>query len=282
MNQELFVLDDREESHLTALGWQWAYGCFETFLWKDSTVIGLDWHISRLLFGCSELGLTHPEGGFEELRNRVVSVLEQYSDTSLRIRIEAVLDDPDFLIGGRPPFSARYGGRLSLWEPVPPDIEFSVKLITEPPAEIRLCSPGFKTIDYRPRLQLRNSLQRRGIQEGLLASPHGRLVGGLVTNLFVSWDGIRWVTPPVEDGPLTGVTRHIVLHRLAPVQAAEGGVSTDQLGELKSAFVTNSILGVQPISRMFLGNRQWKNLETLPALVVKDAYENIRLPPGEN
>jgi branched-subunit amino acid aminotransferase/4-amino-4-deoxychorismate lyase len=133
-------------------------------------------------------------------------------------------------------------------------------------------SPGYKPLDYAARMAARNELSRRGVKEGLVVSPDGNVIGGLVTNFFVSMDGEKWSTPALSSGCLPGVARHLLLNEVEGIAIAAGTVRRDELKEAASAFVANSILGVQPVHRLFLGNRSWKTLAPGPAQSVREAY----------
>jgi branched-subunit amino acid aminotransferase/4-amino-4-deoxychorismate lyase len=272
--QTLFNLDGREESHTLALGWQWAYGCFETFLWRNRGTLGFEWHIGRLLYGCDQLGLAAPYKN-EELQARIRETFSHLPNELFRVRIEAVLDDPSFLSGGKPPFRVRLGGRIARWPGELGRQDFSVKVLDDSSADLLLPSPGYKPLDYAARLRTKNGLQRRGIQEGIVCTPEGFSVSCLTGNFFVLTKKDRWVTPSLQFGALTGVTRHIVMHLLPDTHAAEGKLHLEDLAKARSGFVCNSGIGVQPISRLFVGQRNWVDLDQRPALEVAQAYESL-------
>jgi branched-chain amino acid aminotransferase len=273
MEPTIFTLDDLGTPHTEALGWQWAYGCFETFLWENDRIVGLEWHAERLLFGCKNLGLgpTFPP---EEAPARILAALQGYSGTTCRVRIEAVLDDAGFLGAGKPPFAMRVGGRLARWEKAAESTEFSLKVLTDPRQELLQPSPGYKPLDYAARMAMRNELLRRGVDEGLVARPDGIVIGGLVSNLFVSMDGENWKTPTLSSGCLPGVTRQILLNEVEEISASAAEIRREDLREATSVFVSNSVVGVQPVHRFFYGDRSWKNLDPAPAEAVREIYSS--------
>ena len=61
--------------------------------------------------------------------------------------------------------------------------------------------------------------------------------------------GERVVTPPLEDGPLAGITRDLVIRwgREAGIEIVEEPLSFDVLTECDEAFLTSSTRNVQGI-----------------------------------
>ncbi|KAK9819610.1 hypothetical protein WJX72_000279 [[Myrmecia] bisecta] len=109
-------------------------------------------------------------------------------------------------------------------------------------------------------VQDRRPLEERlpvGAAEGLLATLDGKLLEGLVTNLFVvtgAADGsaVQVQTAAVQQGVLGGVMRRQVIeacHQLhLPVLEEAPAISDRHLWQ--EAFVTNCVRQIQPVSRI--------------------------------
>jgi branched-subunit amino acid aminotransferase/4-amino-4-deoxychorismate lyase len=60
------------------------------------------------------------------------------------------------------------------------------------------------------------------------------------------------LTPGIDSGALPGITRATVIElaREAGIACAEGEVATEALVQAAEAFLTNSIMGVMPLTRL--------------------------------
>lgn len=110
-------------------------------------------------------------------------------------------------------------------------------------------SSDVKSIDYRTFIRAFERVHRRGYNEAILQTPQGYLVEGSRSNLFLVKDGIL-STPALRSGPLAGVTRGVVLKmaRRKRIRIKESLVTLPQLGEADEAFLTNSLMGIMPLT----------------------------------
>lgn len=108
-----------------------------------------------------------------------------------------------------------------------------------------------KTTNYlRPMLAQRMA-QERGADEALLLNTAGNLAEGATTNIFI-YDGEKVVTPPVSEGPMSGVTRRVVIDLLVKnyVPYEERPITLEDLLGAKEAFLTNAIKEILPLTRV--------------------------------
>ena len=72
-----------------------------------------------------------------------------------------------------------------------------------------------------------------------------------VSNVFVVREG-HLLTPTIESGALPGVTRAAVLDiaQESAIEAAETALTLDDLRTSDEAFLTNSVMGVMPLTRL--------------------------------
>ncbi len=248
-DQVLLSLDEYKAPHTEALGWQWAYGCFETFFWNRGSTVALGRHLERFLAGCRSLDM---ECRFrrEDLEETLRTALEPFREKTLRVRLEGVLDDPGLMGGGSPPFGMRVGLRLVECPAYQRKEPFAACLL-DPDRSSRLPTmPSYKPLDYFQRIRIRNEMIREGFDEGIVMTRDLRVVSALTSNLFVrSTDG-TWKTPPVASGCLPGVTRSLLLDFETPEPSIEGTVSLHNLTEATGIFLTNSSIGIQPVHRL--------------------------------
>jgi branched-subunit amino acid aminotransferase/4-amino-4-deoxychorismate lyase len=106
----------------------------------------------------------------------------------------------------------------------------------------------WKTFQYATRLRVGQQVVP-GFDTTLLVSPLGNLLEAAHANLFVRLDS-GWTTPlAAEGGLLPGTVRRHLLHH-APFPMTERKVSISELGAIREAFVTNSNVGIVPITRI--------------------------------
>ncbi|HTR15423.1 MAG TPA: aminotransferase class IV [Acetobacteraceae bacterium] len=111
----------------------------------------------------------------------------------------------------------------------------------------------------------RQEAERRGAGEAILLNTRGLVAEATAANIFVRQGG-RWLTPPVADGALPGITRGLLLERadvaeasLAPADLmdSEGVVLTSSLGVRMVAALEGQALPVAAAEAL----RLWWSLE---------------------
>ncbi len=90
-----------------------------------------------------------------------------------------------------------------------------------------------------------------GFDEAIMLNTHDLVAEAAVSNVFVVRKG-RLLTPTIESGALPGVTRAAVLDiaRESGIEAAETKVTLEGLRTSDEAFLTNSVMGVMPLTRL--------------------------------
>nr|RAW03953.1 hypothetical protein DBT41_10250 [Aerococcus urinae] len=125
----------------------------------------------------------------------------------------------------------------------------------EPPARLPTRLPDLssrlKALPYLDNLLAREEARARGADEALLLDTSGHLACASVANVFL-WEKDRLVTPAEECGILPGVTRAAILElseRLG-IDAVEDMIAPQRLQSADGAFLTNSLIGIMPLSRI--------------------------------
>lgn len=93
--------------------------------------------------------------------------------------------------------------------------------------------------------------QENDYQNCLLLNNHKNLAGALNGNLFVV-EGNTVKTPLLTDGCLNGITRQIllkILKKTPEFNVLETSISPFELQKADELFITNSIIGIQPITK---------------------------------
>jgi branched-subunit amino acid aminotransferase/4-amino-4-deoxychorismate lyase len=108
-----------------------------------------------------------------------------------------------------------------------------------------------KALPYLDNLIAREEAHARGADEALMLDTSGHLACASVANIFL-WEGERLVTPAEECGILPGVTRAAILAlaERQKIDVVEDMIAPPRLAQCDGAFLTNSLIGVMPLSRL--------------------------------
>ena len=216
-------------------GFQYGQGLFETVKLLGGRPVFMAEHVERLRQGAADLGLSIADG----LAARCDSVVRANGAEDGVLKIVVFQDE------GGP-------GELILTRDHPYPAEafergFGLMTIADGQRAGRL--PSLKTLNYLKNLAGRRAARAEGFDEALFVGPDGSILEGAVTNVCVVAG--EWVlTPPLDAGILPGIARSRVL-RLPPAgRIREHAVAASLLYAADEIFVTNSLLGVMPVSRI--------------------------------
>ena len=119
---------------------------------------------------------------------------------------------------------------------------------------------GLKTTHYWPNITAIQSAIQQNHTDSLLFNPDGNIVSAATSNVFFKIQN-NWVTPDLSSGSRPGTIRAWVLSNLSVSQKP---LTANDLQFVQSAFLTNSWLGIQPVS--FLNGNQLVPCPDLPPL----------------
>ena len=160
--------------------------------------------------------------------------------------------------------ATRGGHRLALLEP-PPSYPETLALGCVEYVPTRVLD-GIKSLSYGANMLAGRLARERGFDEALLVTPHGRVLEGPTSAIFVVLGG-RLVTPPLDEHVLDSITRRRVL---AAVDVVEQPVTLDDLRGASGAALASTTREVQPVHRI-------EDVELDPAdPVVADAVARTR------
>lgn len=207
--------------------------------WESTrTIGGAPWlwplHIDRLRHTADLLGIpVAPERlpDSEQVRAHVRSLTSQ--DVIVRLNATA----------GRPGAPGLVWMSTAPLPHTPP----SVRLRTCPsPVRKGLAYLTLKTFQYATRLRIGQQAAQDGFDSALLIDTDGNLLEASHANIFFRLaDG--WVTPLADGGLLPGTVRHYLLKN-APLPISERTIPQIELREAREAFVTNSNVGIVPVT----------------------------------
>ena len=105
-----------------------------------------------------------------------------------------------------------------------------------------------KTFHYATRLRIGQQAAQSGFDTALLLDAEGNLLEASHANIFVRLpDG--WATPKADGGFLPGTVRQYLLER-SPLPIREQTIPQALLSEVQEAFVTNSNVGIVPVTQI--------------------------------
>lgn len=219
-------------------------GLFETLrTWGGHPVL-LDRHLSRMRLSASMLSLGL--GGLRFPDADAVAALRAAEhmdgDSMLRITVS----------GGR-----GEGPSSRLWmraTPLPPPYRHGGAIVSLGRWDVSPWDPmtQHKVLNYWLRRMAHEEAKQRGYDE-VLSSTSGRYWEGSRTNLFVI-KGQTLRTPSVRGPIVPGIMRGLVLElaRQLPLEIEEDGILTRRsIFEADEVFLTNSVRGIIPVSRVF-------------------------------
>ncbi len=106
----------------------------------------------------------------------------------------------------------------------------------------------FKTANRLPYLLAQQEAVEANVNDAVLLNTDGRVVEFTTSNLFVVKDD-ELFTPPLTDGPLPGVTRHVVLGLALErgIAAREHSFGREFLEKADEVFATNSLMEITSV-----------------------------------
>ena len=234
-------------------------GLFETLLARGGEPMLWDAHLARLARGCAELGLPAPDprGCLEAAKRALADAGLDETRAAVRLSWSAGSGGRGV---ARPAALAR---RLAVTVSPRPSNAAPQRLHT---AAVRRndASPAsrLKTMAYLDNVLARREAEAAGADQALMLNTRGELACADSANLF--WlAGRTLMTPALECGVLDGTLRGLLMERAGgagwSVQAVRA--APEALEGADAVFLTNSVMGVRPVSAL-----DGRGLEPNPAV----------------
>ncbi len=113
-------------------------------------------------------------------------------------------------------------------------------------------NPAWKTGNYLNNILCLREARARGADEVVITNLAGEVAESSVTNLAFVRDGVI-LTPPLTAGILAGITRELVLSRIAPaagLPVREEMVRPDDFSRMQECFMLSTTRDVSPVGRI--------------------------------
>ncbi len=220
-------------------------GVFETAKVADGRPFALDRHHARMDRSLAGLGLPPADRGL--LSEGIAAVLDGNPIDFGRLRY--------VVTGGHGPLgSDRDEGPMTYIVTAGPSARppESGKVVVVPwTRNERGATAGLKTTSYADNVVALAYAKERGGIEAIFANTRGELCECTGSNVFVVQDGTIF-TPPLEAGPLAGITRELVIAwcRDEGITVVEQALPVSALSESDEVFITSStkdVLGVHAV-----------------------------------
>lgn len=250
-------------------GLHYGDGLFETITCVGGQPRWLALHLERLRGGCERLQLPFRE--FEALCADIGSL----AAGQLRCIVKVILTRGRATRRGYAPTGGELPTRIVSRHPWPeamararPGFRLGVSGVK---LGINPLLAGLKHLNRLEQVLAQMALEQARLDEVLMRSSSDLVIGGSMSNVFFA-DAAGLITPAITDCGIAGVMRRLVLDAAAtlgiPVQVR--AVTTDELGAVREAFVTNVRWGVQPVD-VLLGRRLENRVHALPLQQLIDA-----------
>jgi branched-chain amino acid aminotransferase len=231
-------------------GFLYGYGLFETMRAYQGHIFRLDRHLARLRHSAETIGLANRLAAFD-LEAACTQTLEanKLKDARLRLTVSAGEGDmtPDPSTCSNPTILITTRNLV----PLPPEkYESGFKAaLSSPHRNSQSPLSRLKSTCYIENILARMAVKTAGYDEAILLNEQGYLAEGSITNIFLVSKG-DLVTPSVESGVLSGITREAVLEiaRASNLKTLERQVELKELIEAEEAFITNSVLELMPLT----------------------------------
>ncbi len=253
-------LHDAREASISPLNRGFLYGDAIYEVWRTYYGVIFAWeeHWRRLERSAAALHLTlpfPPEQALVEIKRTVAAFFTAAGarpEVYIRLQITrgngligldpALADRPDFtlLVQANPvwtPAQLTQGLKLSL----------ATGLRRNPLASL---SPAWKTGNYLNNILCLREARSRGADEVVIINLAGEVTEAAVSNLAFVRAG-EVITPPMEAGILGGITRQLLLDKIAPaagVPVREAAVRPDEFAQMDECFLLSTTKDISAVA----------------------------------
>ncbi len=224
-------------------------GLFETLCAVDGRVVAAAPHFERLRQGADYLGIPVQRSD-EELHDLCATLLHANALTAGRAGLRLTLTRGTGPRGLLPPSDPQPTLLLTSFAVPLPPMTLSLATASVRCNEYAPCR-RFKTLSYLDNVLARRQAAARGADEAVMLNTAGRVASASAANIWVV-EGETLVTPPLDDGPLPGITRARLFEVASALglSAREDSIAPERLAAADEVFLTNSLIGVVAAGRL--------------------------------
>ena len=223
-------------------GFLYGWGLFETMRSYNDNIVYFNDHLKRIQRSCKALDMKFPYqiSKLKKIIRKTVKI-NGFCDASVRLTLWKAAEGTNSLIivkQYRPFPQARY-------------VKGFNACISSFSQNENSFLARFKTTNYLLFQLANREAWGKGFDEALILNNRGYLAEGSRTNIFFVKDR-RLFTPALQCGCLDGVTRRVIFDLAKKYQfdIREGNFIVQDLFDSEGVFLTNSLLGVMPLTRL--------------------------------
>ena len=225
-------------------------GLFETMLARRGDVVFFEEHLLRLMRGAEALGLALPYAP-DEIAAACLDIidangLDDAGRASLRLTLTRGPAPRGLALPPEPKPTVLIGASPAAAPP-----ERLTAALVSPRRNPWSPSARLKALPYLDNVLAKEEAREKGADDALMLDTGGHVACASAANFFM-WEGDRLVTPPDNGAILPGITRAAVLE-LAPdigIDIREEEIVPARLAQASGTFLTNSLMGIVPLSRI--------------------------------
>ncbi len=241
-------------------------GVFETMCALDARIVDGRQHFTRLRQGADFLGLPIDYSD-QVLGGACSQVLQSNGLTEARASLRLTVTRGPGPRGLLPPETPTPTILVTAAPTTDPPAAMSV-IIAEPRRNELSPLSRYKTLNYLDNIVARREAVAKGADEAVMLNTKGHVACASAANIWLV-EGDKLVTPRVSDGALPGVARQriIALAGEADLDATEDTIDAARLSTADELFLSNSLIGICPISSLAGQKKDRGRLRTtLPSL----------------
>jgi branched-chain amino acid aminotransferase len=229
------------------LGLLAGWGVFTTLKISDGIPFAFERHWERMR---RDARLIHVDLSLdaENVRRNLLRLIEANQAPNATMRVCVVRSEGGFWEGpgsGNPSDLVAFSSDLKGWH------ESAALGVVEHGRHAASAFAGTKILSWAHNLTMAETAQQQGYDEVVLLNERGEVAECTSANIFAVRNGVTR-TPPLESGPLPGVTRAIMLEEIdlpdAPVE--EGILTLDDLYSAEEVFITSTTRELLPVHQI--------------------------------
>jgi 4-amino-4-deoxychorismate lyase len=231
-------------------GLHYGDGLFETIACLKARPRFLARHLARLAHGCGRLGMEFPDR--EALEREILGVAAGTERAIVKVLLTrgAATARGYAIEGSETPTRVVLRYAFAAEDPTMALAGVRVRI-----ASLRLgenpALAGLKHLNRLEQVLARREWNDLGIAEALMYSASGRLVSGVMSNVFLV-EGLHLRTPRLDRCGVAGVMRAAVIDaaRAQGIAVEEGALDSEDVARAPEAFLTSALIGVRPVREL--------------------------------
>lgn len=225
-----------------APGFLLGLGLFETMRSYNKKIIYFDHHLKRITDSCKLIDMKprYSAAKLKKIINEAVAI-NGFKDSYVRLTLSKSEKGSDtiVLVKKYSPYpSGKYnrGFSVSICNFIQNENFYF--------AQLKTTSRAVYELEFK-------QARKKGFDEGLILNNSGYLAEGTRSNLFLA-KGKTLFTPVLSCGCLNGITRRAILDLASKhkIKTQEGNFTLQDLYNAEEAFLTNSLMGVMPLTQV--------------------------------